>query len=326
MSYRTGMSGLELFGTPFSTSVKADGKRRQTGVQHKGSQSQPSKTRTHKIEHEPQKPSVKTQPTEPRINPAIENAAVTQEKTNTEKPQFEKTVQESSVKGTSFAGTKTAAAKKELTIDLSSGSGREDTERRRAHEEAEAKHRAEWEARKEAKKQAENAALQELSVMNEKDAVSAALERVNTDMERLTRRNMKECVATHIRELCCKDAKFAKATMHPRKNMVKCFRYINRMAKEYVKQEMEENGIQPDGNGYGCDVPDGLCYQWAQDYFNAADALEDREKEETFVPKPYIGPSAGKASKTAKSKKNKTKKQQKTSGGYEQLTLEGVME
>ena len=215
---------------------------------------------------------------------------------------------------------------------MSSGSGaapapvQDDTERRKAHEEAEAKRKAEWEAKQAAKKQAEDAALQKLNDMSDEDAIAVAVKRISTETERLTRRNMKECVAEHIQELCRKDTAFARKTMHPRKSMVKCFKYITRMARDYVKQEMEDNDIRPDGGGYGCDVPDGLCYQWAEDYFNSTDAPEDKEKEETFVPKPYTGTTTKTATKPAKKAEKKPKKQQdKPSNGYEQMSLEGVM-
>lgn len=234
------------------------------------------------------------------------------------------------------ASTPPVAPQKELVLDMSSGSGagagaapapvQDDTERRKAHEASEAKRRAEWEAKQTAKKQAEEASIQKLNDMSDADAIAVAVKRISTDVERITRRNMKECVADHIQELCRKDTEFARKTMHPRKSMVKCFKYINRMAKEYVRQEMEDNDIQPDGGGYGCDVPDGLVYQFAEDYFNAIDAPEDKEKEEMFVPKPYTGTTTKTATKPAKKAEKKPKKQQDTpSDSYEQIGLEGVM-
>lgn len=234
------------------------------------------------------------------------------------------------------ASTPPVAPQKELVLDMSSGSGagagaapapvQDDTERRKAHEASEAKRRAEWEAKQTAKKQAEEASIQKLNDMSDADAIAVAVKRISTDVERITWRNMKECVADHIQELCRKDTEFARKTMHPRKSMVKCFKYINRMAKEYVRQEMEDNDIQPDGGGYGCDVPDGLVYQFAEDYFNAIDAPEDKEKEEMFVPKPYTGTTTKTATKPAKKAEKKPKKQQDTpSDSYEQISLEGVM-
>lgn len=66
--------------------------------------------------------------------------------------------------------------------------------------------------------------------------------------------------------------------MHPRKSMVNCFRYITRKAWEYVQDEMKAEGITPGpgAQGYGCDVPDDLCYQWAEEYFRDPNAKEDQ--------------------------------------------------
>ena len=58
------------------------------------------------------------------------------------------------------------------------------------------------------------------------------------------------------------------------------------------------------GGGFGGDVPDELCYQWAREYFRDAEAKEDAEPEEKFVPKTYNG----KMPKAGKVKKDKPKK------------------
>lgn len=221
---------------------------------------------------------------------------------------------------------------KELVLDMSSGSvasgdgksgNADDTAKRKAHEAAEAKRKAEWEAKQLAKKQAEAAAIQKLQSMSDDDVISASTQRISMDVERITRRNLKECVAEHIQGLCRKDPAFARLTMHPSKSMINCFKYINRQAKEFVKQEMEDNGIKQDNDGYGCDVPDGIVYQWAESYFNDPNAKEDTEKEEKFMPKPYTGAAKPKnaASKTKKPAKKKEEKRSEQSGNYEQMTL-----
>ena len=79
---------------------------------------------------------------------------------------------------------------------------------------------------------------------------------------------------------------------------------LNRKAREYLEQEMKDNDEKPMGGGFGGDVPDELCYQWAREYFRDADAKEDAEPEEKFVPKTYNG----KVSKAGKGKKDKPKK------------------
>ena len=185
-----------------------------------------------------------------------------------------------------------------------------DEEKRRAeHEAAEAKRKAEWEARQAEKKKAEQEQLERLAAMSDDEVVNASMQRVSADTEKLTRRNMKECVAEFIQTKCLEDIAFARLTMHPRKSMIHCFQYISRKAWDYIQDELKASGIQPGpgSQGYGCDVPDDLCYQWAEDYFRDPDAKEDQEQEEKFVPKPYYGKSSSKATKAAKKKQEKKK-------------------
>lgn len=160
-------------------------------------------------------------------------------------------------------------------------------EKRRAHEEAEAKRKAEWEQKQREKAEAEQAAWENAVAMGDDEVMMASMKRVGDDAERLTRRNMKQCVTEHIQTKCLSEPEFARQVMHPRKNMIRCFRYITRKAKEFVEQEMKDNDEKPIAGGYGCDVPDDMCYLWAEEYFMDMDAEEDKEKEEKFVPKPY---------------------------------------
>ncbi len=148
--------------------------------------------------------------------------------------------------------------------------------------------------------------------MSDDEVMMASMKHIATDTERLTRRNMKLCVSEHIQTKCLDDPAFARKTMHPRKSMIHCIWYINRKAKEYLQEEMKLNEEKPDANGmYGGDVPDELCYKWAEDYYNDPDAKEDQEKEEKFVPKPYTGKAATKSSKTAKPAKEKKEQPKK---------------
>ena len=191
------------------------------------------------------------------------------------------------------------------TAEAEGGTVSED-DKKRAHEAAEAKRKADWEARQAEKKAAEQEQLAKLETMSVEELLAASMKRVSTDTEKLTRRNMKECVAEYIQTMCIEDPGFARKVMHPRKSMIRCFQYISRKAWDYVQDELKANGIQPGPGrqGYGCDVPDDLCYQWGVDYFNDPDAKEDHEEEEKFVPKPYVGGTAakGKSGKTAKGK------------------------
>ena len=184
-------------------------------------------------------------------------------------------------------------------VKLDAPTPADDTAARKAHEAAEAKRKAEWDAKQAAKKAVRQEQLNRIKAMSDADLLTASLNRISTDTERLTRRNMKEAVAEHIQDKCREDTAFARHVMDPDKSMVNCFQYINRRARAYAEQEMKDNGIDRTGV-YGLDVPDGLCFRWAEDYFNDPDAQEDRQKEETFTPKPYIPKSSG--SKSAKPK------------------------
>ena len=188
----------------------------------------------------------------------------------------------------------------------------EDTEeqKRKEHEAAEAKRKAEWEAKKQAKEEEILFAWENATALDDEALAAASSKRVGDDSERLTRRNMKQCVTEMIQIFCHEDLDLARQVMHPRKNMVNCFRYITRKAKEFVLQEMKDNDIKPDREGYGSDVPDDLCYQWAKEYFFDMEAPEDKDpNEEQFVPKPYVGKTTtSKAKKKTEKKKPEPKK------------------
>ena len=187
------------------------------------------------------------------------------------------------------------------------GEDDEETERAR-HEAAEAERKAEWEARQQAKKDALKKQQEELAGMSDAEVVEKSMKRIRADTEKLTRRNMKDCVAEYIQTLCLEDTQFARMTMNPRKSMIHCFQYISRKAWKYVQNEMKADGIRPGTGqqGYGCDIPDDLCYQWAEDYFRDPSVKEDEdEEEEKFVPKPYAG-KAGSKAETQKATKKKT--------------------
>ena len=202
----------------------------------------------------------------------------------------------------------------------------DDTAARQTHEAAEAKRKAEWDAKQAEKKAARQAALDRIGKMNRNALLKASVERVAADTERLTRRNMKEAVAEHVQAKCREDASFAMLVMAPEKSMIRCFRYISRQAQKYAEQEMKDNGIERTGV-YGLDVPDGLCFQWAEDYFRDENAEEDHKDDEKFVPKPYVSTNR-KAAKSKTDKKPspaaKPKAEKPKDPGMEQLTL-GVM-
>lgn len=167
----------------------------------------------------------------------------------------------------------------------------EDAAKRKAHEEAEAKRKAEWEARQSEKKAAVQAQLDQIAAMNDGDLMAASMRRVSADTEKLTRRNMKDCVSEYIQTRCLEDSAFARMVMHPNKSMIRCFQYINRRAREFIEKEMDD-----------------LCYQWGEEYFRDPDAKEDHKDDEKFVPRPYMGGRSSSKSKSGTKEKKKTEK------------------
>ncbi len=351
MSYSPDMNGLELFTTPFrSPHTKAQASRPQQAkatvpqpksatavppmpqpqtVKPEAPASQPQPARTNPLKEQVKQTSIPQKPAPDESNPALQEGL--------QKPQTKVTEPEPEKAAPTLAKEppKLEPPKKELAMDLTDHAipagkplaGSEEA-KRKAHEEAEAKRKAEWDAKQAAKKQAREEALRAIKDMSDAEVASASTERVRKDVERLTRRNMKECVSEHLQNLCCKDPVFARKTMLPQKSMVHCFQYINRKAKDYIQQEMKDNDIKQENGIYGGDVPDGLCYQWAEDYFNDPGAPEDKEKEEEFVPRPYVSSSAPKSKKAAKAKttakqepKKQEPKKQESKNSYKQMTL-----
>jgi hypothetical protein len=84
---------------------------------------------------------------------------------------------------------------------------------------------------------------------------------------------------------------------------------------------MALNEEKPEGGGFGGDVPDDLCYKWAEDYYRDSDAEIDKDKNDKFVPKTFYG---GSSSKTKKKEPVKEKKPLKTANTFaaEPITLE----
>lgn len=184
-------------------------------------------------------------------------------------------------------------------------------EKRRAHEDAEAKRRAQWEAEKKSTEEEVQFAWEEAVCVSDQELITNSVKRLGDMTERLTRRNMKICVTESIQTLCYEDLGFARLVMHPRKSMINCFKYINRKALEYLKQEMKDNGEKTtEVSAIGGDVPDELCYQWAEEYFRDLNAPEDKsDADKEFVPKSYSATSAKTKKKEPKKKAEPPKKE-----------------
>lgn len=344
MGYSSEINGLELFTAPFRNpqaymaapasrpqqpkTASSKPKAAVSPAQQPKAVSQPQTVKSKAPVTQPQKADVPKKSVPDEKKPALQTGqAKAPGKEPEQKPQAEPP---SPSKAQLSEQAQTEPPKKELTMDMSDHSipietsldATEDA-KRKAHEEAEAKRKAEWESKQLAKKQAREAALKTIRGMGDDDVVLEATNRICADIERITRRNMKECVAEHIQKECRKDPAFARQTMYPQKSMIHCFQYINRKARDYIEQEMKDNGCKPENGVYGGDVPDDLCYQWGIDYFNDMDAPEDKEKEETFVSRPYV--STASKTNTKKTVKKETKKKPEPEKDYQQMSLTGVL-
>ena len=215
-------------------------------------------------------------------------------------------VGQSAVAAVSAVSTDSKSGETEQTDDAAV---EEEARRKAEHEAAEAQRKAEYEARKAEKKKNEQLQLLKMQNLSDEDVMVAAAQRTSEDTEKITRRNMKECVSEYIQTLCFSDPAFARLTMHPRKNMIHCFMYINRKAQEYVKDEIKLNMKSGPGmQVYAADIPDDLCYKWAEDYFRDPAVKEDEEQEEKFVPRPYVSKTGTKASTKKPPEKKKAEK------------------
>lgn len=196
------------------------------------------------------------------------------------------------------------------TTAADNAAAEEEARKKAEHEAAEAQRKAEFDARQAEKKKNYQLQLLKMQNMSDEDVMLAAAQRAGQDTDKITRRSLKECINEHIQTLCLSDPAFARLTMHPRKNMIHCFMYINRKAQEYVQDEIKLSGIQP-GPGmqiYSTDIPDDLCYQWAEDYFRDPTVKEDEEQEEKFVPRPFQGKSNAKTTTKKPAEKKKPAK------------------
>jgi hypothetical protein len=185
-----------------------------------------------------------------------------------------------------------------------------EAEKKCLHDESEAKRKADFDAKQAALRETEAKVLAKWEAMSDDEVGATASTKVAADTERLTHRTMKIQITEHIQHMCMTDAAFARLIGHPRKNMANCFKYIFRLAKEYLIEEAKLNDEKSSG-GIGGDVPDDLCFRWAEDYFADLKAKEDNVGEEKFVPKAFHSTS-GKAKPPAKKKEPKAKNEKKT--------------
>lgn len=242
------------------------------------------------------------------------------------------TLFDSMEESSSMPQTKNTVCTEELPSATAAQPAAEQTEeeKKRAHEEAEAKRKAEWEAKKKARDDEIMFAWEEAIDVTDDQLMEISVKRLGDMTERLTRHNMKLCVTEYIQTLCYENMKVARHAMHPSKSMINCFKYINRKALEYLKQMQEDTGEKPIDGVIGGDVPDELCYQWAEEYFMDLNAKEDKTEEDAeFVPNPYRSSTPARTKKKEPKKKAEPKKADPApadAAGQFQLTFESAQQ
>lgn len=116
----------------------------------------------------------------------------------------------------------------------------EDEEKKRAeHEAAEAQRKAEFDAKQQAKKAAEQEQIARLEAMSDEEVIAASTQRVSTDVEKLTRRNMKECVSEHIQMLCIQ------AYLNINKKAVEAIRQFQRDVRDEQLEQRHRRETDP---------------------------------------------------------------------------------
>lgn len=199
-----------------------------------------------------------------------------------------------------------------------------EAERKKAFEKEEAKRKAEFDAKKVARDEEIQIEWEMNTMLSTDELLKQAENNIATGVERITRRNMKESVAAYIIELSRKNENLSRNILHPKKSVANCFKYINIKALEYLEEDMKLTGEKPDKNGViGIDIPDDLCYDWAEEYYRSTKIEVDYADEEKFEPKTYIPAYTSKTAKksTAKKKETPPPKEKEKSENTDQLSL-----
>lgn len=209
------------------------------------------------------------------------------------------------------------------TNNTSSVTSQTEEERKKEFEANEAKRKAEFDAKK-AKLDEEIQIEWEMNTMMSSEELSEkAKEALSADIERITQKRMKDYVGEHIINAATQKELIARHVFHPKKSLTNCFKYINRKAKAYLEEQMKLTGEKPDKNGIiGIDIPDNICYGWAEEYYSSTDISEDHEDEEKFVPKVYTSARSTKtAKKSAPKKKESTPEENPKADETAQLSI-----
>lgn len=88
---------------------------------------------------------------------------------------------------------------------------------------------------------------------------------------------MTEQVQAYLEQHASEDEVFAYKMRNPKKSIKNCIKFIAQKAMAYMEKHKEEYEME---NGYGGDVPDEICYGWANHYYDENDLEVDMTEEE----------------------------------------------
>lgn len=88
---------------------------------------------------------------------------------------------------------------------------------------------------------------------------------------------MTEQVQAYLDKHASEDAVFAEKMRNPRKSIKNCIKFIAQKAQEYMEKHKEEYEMD---RGFGGDIPDEICFGWANHYYDESGLEIDMTEEE----------------------------------------------
>lgn len=88
---------------------------------------------------------------------------------------------------------------------------------------------------------------------------------------------MTEQVQAYLDKHASEDAAFAEKMRNPRKTIQNCIKFIAQQAQKYMEKHKEEYEME---RGLGGDIPDEICFGWANHYYDESGLEIDMTEEE----------------------------------------------
>lgn len=103
------------------------------------------------------------------------------------------------------------------------------------------------------------------------------IEKIKSQVELITRKNMIVMVSDHILQKCEDDFEFYSQVNNPKKSLENCIKYINNRAKKRAEEIVKLGGNAP-GGAQVVAIDGDEVYTWAVEYFGAVNLPEDGYK------------------------------------------------